>query len=126
MLIRSLRRVVRSVLAALREAQFWEWLIGIVLLGVLIGTMLWFAVSRHDAFLRMKPMLCSEGLADRQFVFIAMAAPVSVLLMLAAIGELWEQLENRRRGAPIRWRYLAAFAGLASGLAVLVLLFLRC
>jgi apolipoprotein N-acyltransferase len=126
MLKAALRRAVQSWMALLRQPGFWEWLFGILLLAVFFGLLLAFAVSRHDAYLRLKPLICTEDLSDRQFFTVAMASPISILLMLASVGELWVQLESRRAGIRMRWFHILLFFGLALGLAILVLFALGC
>lgn len=119
-------RLVRAVVKRIMQPQFWAWLTGIGVLTLVIGGLLMFAVSRHDAFLRLRPVICDEGMADRQFFIVAVASPICILLTLAAIGEFWLQLDQRRAGEPMRWGYLLLFLGLALGLAVLILSALRC
>jgi hypothetical protein len=126
MLRLSLRQVVRSWVSLLRQPGFWEWVIGVLLLMVFAGLLLTFAVSRHDAYLRLHPLICSEGLSDSRFFVVVMASPISVLLMLAAVGELWTQLERRRAHLQMSWFHILLFFGLASGLGFLVLFSLEC
>ncbi len=126
MLKAALRRAVQSWTALLGQPGFWEWLFGILLLAAFSGLLLVFAVSRHDAYLRLKPLICTEGLSDRQFFIVAMASPISILLMLASVGELWIQLERRRAGSRMNWFHILLFFALASGLGWLVLFALGC
>lgn len=126
MLKPALRRLMSSVVHWLRQPSFWEWLSGLILLGTLMAALVLIAVSRYDTYLRLNPLLCSEGMADRQFFIVAMAAPVSLLFMLVAVGEFWEQRDRYRAGRPVRWLHLSLFFGLAVGLAALVLLALQC
>jgi hypothetical protein len=126
MLRSALRRFVRSWAALLRQPVFWEWLFGVLLLTTFFGILLVYAVHRHDAYLRLKPLICPDGLSDRQFFIVAMASPISVVLMLAAVGELWIQMESRRAGLRMRWFHILLFFALASSLGFLVLFSLGC
>jgi hypothetical protein len=122
----ALRRSVRAWLYLFKQPVFWEWVFGIFLLIVFVGMLMIFAVNRHDAFLRLRPLVCEAGLGNRQFFIVAMAGPIAFLLMLATVGELWEQLDRRRHGVQARWFHFLLFLGLASGLGILVLFALGC
>jgi len=126
MLRSAVRRRVRAWLYLLKQPVFWEWLFGLFLLIVFVGLLMVVAVNRHDAFLRLRPLVCEEGLGNRQFFIVAMAGPIAFLLMLATVGELWEQLEKRRHGIQPHWLHFMVFFAFASGLGVLVLLALGC
>jgi len=120
------RQILHDLTYVLRQTEFWEWLLGILLLVLVAGGLIWFASGQHDAYLRLQPLVCADGMADRQFFIVAVLSPVSVLLMLAAVGELWQQLDARRKGRPMRWLYLSLFTGSALVLAALILAALRC
>lgn len=110
----------------LSSVRFWGLLIGLLVAVVFLGGVLLLAVERHDAFLRLRPLLCAEGMRDRQLVIVAMAAPLCALFTLLAVAELLSLLEDRLHDLPVRSLYAWLFAGLASALGALLLFSLRC
>lgn len=99
-------------------------ILGAVILAV--AAVAGLAINRYDAFLRLQPRVCVEGMPDRQFIVTAIAAPLWLLFVLTTIGEGWAQLENRRAGRATRWSYFGLFLALASALGLLVLSGLAC
>lgn len=116
----------RARLAVVRQPLFWIFLIAVLAGAALLAALLLFAVQQHDAFLRLKPLLCEQGISDRGFFLVALAAPLWLVFTLAVLGELWGQLERRRAGQPTRWFHFWWFLALASAFAGLVLLGLGC
>lgn len=113
-------------LAVVREPLFWGFLVAVLAGVTLLVALLAYAVQHHDTFLRLKPVLCEQGISERGFFLVAVAAPLWLALTLAALAELWGQIECRRAGRPARWFHFWWFLVLASGLAALVLLGLGC
>ena len=120
------RQILHDLTYVLRQTEFWEWLLGILLLVLVVSGLFWFASGQHDTYLRLQPLVCTDGMEDRQFLIVAVLSPVFLLLLLTAVGELWQQLDARRRGRPMHWLYLSLFSGSALILAALILAALRC
>lgn len=126
MLNRFLARCLGALRGLAREPLLWTFLAVLLVGASLVILLLLYAVERHDAFLRLKPLLCEDGISDRGFFMVALAAPLWLLFTLNVLGELWQQVERRRAGRPVAWLHLAWFFLLASGLGALVLAGLRC
>lgn len=126
MLKQELARALRACSGRLRDPAFWLLALGLAAAAVILGLLIVFAVERHDAFLRLRPLLCEQGISNSQFFVVAVASPLWLLFMLATIGELWGQFENRRAGRSTRWFHFWLFLLLASGLGALVLFGLGC
>lgn len=130
MLKQALSRVLRAGANSARNPAFWISLLALALALALaifaLGAVALMAVERFDAYLRLRPLVCEDGISDRQFLVVAMAAPLWLLFTLTTIGEAWEQAERRRAGQAVRWFHFAVFLLLASALGGVVLLGLGC
>ncbi|MDD4881326.1 MAG: hypothetical protein PHR30_02070 [Gallionellaceae bacterium] len=125
-MLSGLARALRACAGPLRDPAFWWLLLGITLVALLLGGLIVFAVERHDDYLRLRPLVCEGGIADRKFFLVAVAAPPWLMFVLATLGELWGQLEQWREGRATRWFHFWLFLALASGLGALVLFGLAC
>ncbi|NTV96171.1 MAG: hypothetical protein HGA75_12265 [Thiobacillus sp.] len=119
-------RALRAVAGLLREPAFWWLALGFGAMVVALATLIVFAVERHDTFLRLRPLICEQGIADRKFFLVAVVAPPWLVFVLTTLGELWQQLERWRAGQATRWFHFWWFFLLASGLGALVLFGLGC
>jgi len=126
MLKTTLARALRASERALRDPAFWLFLLGLVGAALLLVVLIAYAVERHDTFLRLRPLICEQGVGDRQLFIIAMAAPPWLVFVLATLGELWGLIELRRDGHPAHWFHFWLFLLLASGLGALILFELGC
>lgn len=127
MLRRAWRDRLAVELPALREPGFWALLlVGAALFAALLGVLFGLAIEYHDTFLRLRPLVCSDGLATRQFFSVAIGSPLCALFAVLGVGELWQQLDDRRRGRAVEWGPFWLFAFLAVGSAALVLFALGC
>lgn len=125
-MLSGIGRALRDGLGVLRAPAFWWLLLGITAVAVLLGALVVYAVERHDDFLRLRPLICEQGIADRKFFLVAVIAPPWLLFVLTTLGELWGQLEQWRAGRATRWFHFWLFLALASGLGALVLFGLTC
>ncbi len=116
----------RGFIAKVTDAAFWWTLIALLVVMAALGGLLLLAVERHDAFLRLRPVLCAEGMQDRQLIVLAMAAPLFALFVLLTAAEWLSVLENWLHDRPLRTLYGWLFGLLASALGALVLFSLRC
>jgi hypothetical protein len=126
MLTAALARVWRASVGLARNPALLLWGLALLAVAALLALLIVYAVERHDAFLRLRPMLCETGITDRKFFLVAVAGPPWLLAMLATLGELAGQLELLRVGRAGRWLPFWLLLGLASGLGALVLFGLAC
>lgn len=110
----------------LRDPVFWVLLLGSLAVGVALAALIVLAVHYHDSFLRLRPVMCPDGVPNRQLLVIVLAAPLAAVFLLLSLGEAWSQLEQRRAGRPARWRHAGGFLLLASLLGALLLVQLGC
>lgn len=110
----------------LRDPMVWLLLVGLILAAALLALLIVLAVERHDTFLRLRPLICEQGISDHRFFVVAVTAPLWLLFSLATFGELWGQIERRRSGQPSRWFHVGLFLLLASAFGALVLYGLGC
>jgi MFS family permease len=115
---------------ALREAshhpEFWLFL---ALLCLALGGLFilgWLAARHYDTFLKLKPVFCDRDIGDRQFLTVAVLAPLGIAFALSAFGELWLIREARRAGYGNRWLYFWAFVAAAAAVGLVVFLALDC
>lgn len=126
MLKSTLARLARACGCVLRDPSLWLFAIGLLVVAFLLGTLLVFAIEGHDTYLRLRPLICEQGISNRRFFIVAVAAPLWVVFMLATLGELWGQIELRRGGQATHWFHFLLFLALASGLGALVVFGLGC
>ena len=119
-------QALRAASGLLRRPAFWCQALAFIALAVVLAALIVFAVERHDTFLRLRPLICEQEIADRKFFLVAVTAPPWLIFVLTTLGELWQQLDNRRSGRPARWFHFWLFLALASGLGTLVLFGLSC
>jgi hypothetical protein len=122
-------RLTRAWLA-LKEAvlspEFWLLLAWVTLTLGALAWLGWLAARHFDTFLRLKPLICEAGIGNRQFLVIALLAPIGLAFALAACGELWLLRAASRAGHPGPWRHFILFAALALSCAVVILNALGC
>ncbi|TCJ19534.1 hypothetical protein EZJ19_01465 [Parasulfuritortus cantonensis] len=116
----------RAALGLLRTPAFWLLLVAFLGIALALAALIVFAVERHDTFLRLRPMLCEQGAADRKVFLVAVAAPPWLVFVLISVAELWQQAGNWWAGRAARWRHFWLFLGLASGLGAALLFGLSC
>lgn len=117
---------LRTEARRLRDPVFWILLLGSLAVGVGLAFLIVLAVHYHDSFLRLRPVLCPDGVPNRQLLVIVLTAPLAGVFLLLSLGEAWSQLEQRRAGRPARWHHAWGYLLLASGLGALVLVQLGC
>lgn len=126
MLNRRLLRTVQAVSRRLGDPTFWWLLIGFSAAALMLGALIVLAVGRHDSFLRLRPLICQEGITDWRFLFIGIVSPLWAVFALAAIGELFEQIDRYRKGHRRNWFYFGVFSALMLSLGVGLLISLDC
>lgn len=123
---RRLARAWQAVKSALKSRELWLMMAWFALALVGVFGLAWFATRQFDTFLRLKPLLCESGIGNRQFLVVAVLAPLALVFALSAFGELWLIREARRAGHPVRWRHFLWFVGVAVVCAVAVFQALGC
>ena len=111
---RRLSAAWQAVKDAVLSREFWLLLVWLILV---LGVLAWLAgvaIGHFDTYLRLKPLICDTGIGNRQFLLVALLAPLCLAFALSAFGELWLIREARRHGHRSRWRHLLLFICLAA------------
>jgi hypothetical protein len=116
----------QALKSALLSREFWLLLVWLLLVLAALAWLVGLAVSHFDTYLRLKPLICETGIGNRQFLVVALTAPLGLAFALSAFGELWLIREARRSGHQARWRHFMLFTCLAALGAVLTFYSLGC
>lgn len=124
-----LRRLVLAwtqVRDVLSSREFWLILALSLLLLTLLSVLLWLAIEQYDTYLRLRSLVCPQGLGNNQLLVIAIVSPLCAAFTLGALGEFVAQIRNRRGRGLRRWNYFGLFAGLMLLTDGIILAALRC
>lgn len=119
-------RMWHSLRETVTNRDFWI-LLGwsLVALGV-FGYLMWFAVKTVGSFTQVTPIWCRGDELERRVMVLVFAGPFFGVSVMAAIGELWNVLEQRRAGRRARLRDFFLYALLVFVLSAVILLALSC
>lgn len=117
---------LRTEPCRLRDPVCWILLLGSLAVGAALAFLIVLAVHYHHSFLRLRPVMCLDGVPNQQLLVIVLRAPLAGVFLLLSLGEAWSQLERRRVGRPTHWRHAWGYWLLASALGALLLVQLGC
>ena len=99
----------------------------IVLLGILLGAVIAYAIKNFPAFYYSINNTCSTGFSDGKLAVLMSIVPIGVIMGLAALSELWVvQRKSRRTSRYVPKKYLVVYGTGSVTLLLLAFYMIQC